>query len=191
MPLKVAIYMVTILCACSFASSREPRKPDRNTVDTTEARMVVHLSSKGTDKGISLVYPAELSSTSARPVKFPFRVVNLLEEELFLEVTEHDDLSFELGENGHWAFGGGSAIGFPDNASLLKRLHACECKDGKARPCGCAMAFITAKIDFGEEISLNNWIGEKAIITVVLKGYYRANGKEFEKTVKLPVKIVK
>ena len=73
---------------------------------------------------------------------------------------------------------------FPDNTHLLKRLHACMYKDGKARPCGCAMASIAATIDF-EDLKLKDLVGSKVAVEVNLVGYYRASGKGFDKTAKL------
>jgi hypothetical protein len=116
----------------------------------------------------------------------------MLKEEVFLEVEGHDYPSYALlsDKNGKPLLMGGGSAGFPDNANLLKRLHACDYKDGKPRPCGCATAYIRPKLDFKDE-DLNDFVGHKITIGVTLVGYYRTNGKQFVTTALLPVEIVK
>lgn len=188
---KVAACVVTIFWfgSVGWPSERVEKKSDKQ----TDASLTVHLSPEGRDEGFCLCYPRQISASSARPVKFPILVVNLLKQEVFLEVTGHDDPSyaFENDDKGQPFLMGGSVVGFPDNANLLKRLHACDYKHGKPHPCGCSTAYIRAKIDFPKEIDLNNYVGIKVTIGINLNGYYRADGKRFAKTANLPVEVVK
>ena len=69
------------------------------------------LTVAGTDKGLQLIYPKTISAAAAKPVKFPITIVNLLKEEVFLEVTDHDDLSYHLKQDRNIAFGGGGGSG--------------------------------------------------------------------------------
>ena len=163
-----------------------------------EASVTVHLTPGGTGEGLRLIYPTHISASSARPVEFRFLVVNLLKEEIFLEVTGHDDLKYEVhnvvGEAEMPPLeadsGGGSVVGFPDNTQLLKRLHACSySKDGKPFPCDCATAVIAGKIDFDKDLNLKGRVGSKMTIGVSLVGFYRATGKQFHAAANLAVEI--
>jgi hypothetical protein len=188
---RVAACTATIFWFASVALPSEA--VEKKTDEKTGAALTVHLTPDGRDEGFCLYYPRQISASSARPVKFPVLVVNLLKREVFLEVEGHDDPSFALenDDKGQPLLMGGSVVGLPDNANRLKRLHACDYKDGKPHPCGCATAYIDAKIDFPKEVELNNYVGTKVTIGVSLVGYYRANGNKFEKTANLPVEVVK
>ena len=173
---------------------------DAKNATTPQASVTVHLTPEGTDEGLRLIYPTQISASSARPVDFRFLVVNLLKEEIFLEVTGYDDLRYEVSnvvENEDMppleaGSGGGSVVGSPNNSQLLKRLHACSYfKDSKPHPCGCAMAVIVAKIDLNKELNLKEHVDSKMTVGVSLIGYYRATGKQFQATANLAVKIVK
>ncbi len=181
----VSLIVSTAAVSWSADSKKVKKGPHKN-----EARMVVRLTVAGTDKGLQLIYPKTISAAAAKPVKFPITIVNLLKEEVFLEVTDHDDLSYHLKQDRNIAFGGGGGFG-GDNESLLKRLHACTYKDGKPQMFWGVMASIPGKIDFGENLPLSQWIGAKATIEVFPRGFYRANGKEFSMRVEMPVEIIK
>jgi hypothetical protein len=185
---RVLIKLLVVLCFAAIASG----EPKEKRGDAEKATLIVHLANDGTDHGLRFDYPKAISASAGKSAKVPIVISNLLEEEVFLEVTDYDDLGYKLGDVGtSWAAGGGSVVGFPDNARLLKRLHASSYMKGKAFTCGCATAFISAHVAFDQDVSLKEFIGLDCRIKVTLKGYYRRNGNEFEKSVELPVEIVK
>jgi len=185
---KIVVYVPMILLSAAVIVYGAAK--GEKTTTTPEASVTVHLTPEGTDEGLRVVYPKQISAGSASPSKFPLLVINLLKDEVFLEVTGMDDLSYEIDVPGELVAGGGPIIVFPDNTHLLKRLHACSYHDGKACPCGCAMAPIAATINF-DDVKLKDLVGSKMTIEVSLVGYYRASGKMFDKTTKLTVAIVK
>jgi len=114
-------------------------------------------------------------------------ISNLLEEEVFVEVTGLDSLGYHLeSKHGGFALGGGTFVLFPTNTALLKRLHAASYQDGKAMLCGCCFARIESSI--GKDV-LD--IGHaRGTVDVWIRGYYRKTGKHFSESIKLPIEIV-
>jgi hypothetical protein len=121
---KTALCCAAIAWSGSLAFAGESKDKTRD--EENKAAVTVPVSAAGNDEGFRLCYPHRISASSARPVKFPVHVGNLLKEEVFLEVEGHDDPSYaiENDDAGRPLLMGGSVVGFPDNANLLKRLHA-------------------------------------------------------------------
>jgi hypothetical protein len=193
---RVVFAIGVVLCVVTVAWSGESRKVKKAKEGTREnrAEMVVHLTPDGKNKGLLLTYPKTISAssvTAGKPVTFPILIVNLLEEEVFVEVTHYDHLSYDLRFDAYNFASGGGVGSSADNRRLLKRLHACWYKGGKPSPSDRAAADISGKVDFAGAMPLSDFIGAKATIGFPLRGFYRTNGKEFTKDVEMPVEIVK
>ncbi len=81
--------------------------------------------SKSKEKGLLLTYPKQIPFQGPGAGEVPISVVNLLDEEVFIEVTGNESLGCSLEFwNGGFSGGGGGGTFFPDNTNLLKRLHA-------------------------------------------------------------------
>jgi hypothetical protein len=86
---------------------------------------------------------------------------------------------------------GATKLLFPDNSGLLKRLHACQYLEGKARPCGCALAKLQGTIgDADDSLDLKTVLGAKGTVSLPIRGFFRSNGKAFSEEVKVPILIV-
>ena len=144
-------------------------------------------------RGLKVIFPAEIRATETDETKVTFKVVNLLEEQVFLEVTgiEILDYTLSLDSNDDTAIVsevlGGTEVIFPDNTKLLKRLHATTYKDEESFTCGCAIARITTTFRCEDFAS---WIGATGTITLNISGYKRSDGASFSKTVDVPISIV-
>jgi hypothetical protein len=139
------------------------------------------------EKGLLISWPKKIPFKGENAGKLPIRVSNLLDEEVFLEVTETESLSYSLDYwSGGFAGGGGSFTIFPDNTNLLKRLHATSYSKGKRFTCGCCGARINATLD------ANALQGGRArgTVTVMISGFYRNSGKRFYESVELPIELV-
>ena len=114
-------------------------------------------------------------------------MVNLLEEEIFLEVPKVELLSYSLE---HWgggsSGGGGGRIIFPDNANLYKRMHATSYGKGKKFTCGCCITRINGKLD-DEALDAGR---ARGTVTLRLSGFYRNSGKHFSESVDLPIELI-
>ena len=115
-------------------------------------------------------------------------VVNGLEEEVFLKVTD-----FELGgidiesKDGSWVSGFGLGAGAPpDNTRLLKRLRASIYSDGRRLTRGCAVTWLKGTLD----ADALDMAPARGTVTVWLSGYYRNNGKQFSEFAEVPIRIV-
>ena len=120
-------------------------------------------------------------------LEFEVRIINWMLEEVFLEVTNLGEAQFSL-------YGdpiGGSGIFFPDNASLLKRLHAATVStDGKRSACACGMAVVRQIGEFGQEVDLSKFVGRTGTLRFQVSGFYRSNGKKFAQDIKLHFNVV-
>jgi hypothetical protein len=139
--------------------------------------------------GVSVRSPVYTSGTNAGLVQIT--VANLLEEEVFLEVTGFDDLGYTIESTDpdeiYYTGGGGSITVFPDNTHMLKRLHgSTRMKDGSLATCGCAVAFIRGKVNFGPP-DVDVPTETKVTITIPIAGYLRSNGKHFWGSVEVPI----
>jgi len=186
-----------LLVALTSAGSLSSGALAEDTSSTTElpkkrSGITVPIDTDVPGKGLRVYWVPEISASAKVPVRFDYRVANLLQQEVFLEVAgrEFNDLRYELNGENSWSFGGGAIVAFPDNVNLLKRLHAATYRDGKAYFCGCAITSVKAAIEF-EDVDLPEWIGAEGTVTVRLKGFFRENGEEFSERVDLPIRIVK
>lgn len=203
---RYALHLALALCfaAEGFAqqtNATPPRPASRGSV-------LVQIDPTQPGKGLNVVASIKVSAASRWPVRFSVSVVNLLEEEVLLTVEgiELANLRYELerqvpegtieglpeGAIEEWPGSGVTHKSFfPDNTGLLKRLHACQYKDGEARPCGCAVARIQGA--FGDEddpLNLKTVIGAHGRLTIPIRGYFRANGKAFAMDVEVPFTVV-
>ena len=136
---------------------------------------------------IMILGPVELPANH-KP-KITYRIVNLMEEEVFVEVPTDQQLghTYELddGESHSGSGGGGAETVFPDNVNLLKRLHATSYRNGKRSTCGCAIADVDASIELPEFATAKG----KTTVTIHIKGFYRSNGKPFSEYIDLPLPL--
>ena len=138
-------------------------------------------------KGLLVTCPSKIPLTGENAGKVPIRVVNLLDEEVFLEVTGSESLSYSLEHwNGGSSGGGGSFTIFPDNTNLLKRLHASSYRDGKIFTCGCCITRINGRLD-PDVLDVGR---ARGTVTVRIRGFYRNSGKYFSESVDLPIELV-
>jgi hypothetical protein len=191
--LLVALVIAGSLCSGALAEDAS------TTTESPKKRsgITVPIDADVAGNGLRVFWVPEISASAESPVRFDYRVANLLKQEVFLEVSGRDfsDLGYELQrveiDGGvSWTSGGGGMTMFPDNLNLLKRVHAATYRDGKAYFCGCAITNVKAAIEF-EDVDLAEWIGAEGTVTVRLKGFFRENGEEFSESVDLPIKIAK
>lgn len=192
-------FMTVVFLSAVIGLGAEPNL--KNVENEGEQGITVVIDTKVPGKGLRVFAPKQISASGKKHETVLFTVMNLLEEEVFLTVQgleftaigytiekeDKDDLvKFEVG--------GGLGVFFPDNTGLLKRLHACAYDEtGKARPCGCSIAGIVGTIGGSDDddLDLSKWVGAKCTVTLPIKGYFRANGKEFSTSVEMPIRIVK
>ncbi|QTN33443.1 WG repeat-containing protein [Akkermansiaceae bacterium] len=141
----------------------------------------------GDEKGLLVTCPPKIPFQGKGAGEIPISVVNLLEEEIFLEVPEVQSLSYSLKHwSGGFSGGGGSRIIFPDNANLYKRMHATSYGKGKKFTCGCCITRINGKLD-DDALDAGRARGS---VTLRLEGYYRNSGKHFSESIDLPIELI-
>ncbi len=139
------------------------------------------------DKGLLVTCTRKVPRAGENAGKIIIQVVNLMEEEVFLEVTDFESLGYSVEtRGGGYAGSGGSFTFFPDNTHLLKRLHATSYSNGKPFTCGCCMTQIKGSLA-PEALELGP---AKGTIDVCLSGYYRNTGRHFSECIKLPFEII-
>ena len=159
------------------------------------AEIKVLLPGDKPQEGIQITDGPTFSVREAKPQDFRFTVVNLFEDEIFLEVTNFADVGISVRGDGFSAGGGGTVTGFPDNTNLLKRLHrSSKAEDGSFVSCGCSMVSISGAATVPAGFLSRKGIEElrKAGFTIDLTftGYFRETGQQFFGSVELPVKIM-
>jgi hypothetical protein len=160
-----------------------------------EVDVQIITDSKSKEAGIHVRLYSPVYATGDNAGEVNISIVNLLEEEVFIEVTGLGKLGYSFrrfdkdGEIMAMAGGSGSFTVFPDNTRLLKRLHgASKDKNGKLGTCGCGFTTIKGKLK--DKLDLKKWIGADTKISVSITGYLRKNGKQFSKYVTIPIKII-
>ncbi|WFB37497.1 hypothetical protein P3T73_06960 [Kiritimatiellota bacterium B12222] len=178
--MKPAIsYLMAILflTGCATSSLRE-----------SEEGVTILTDPKAKETGIFVKVNSNVTATGDGIGEVNILFVNLMEEEVFLEITGFDSLGWELNTGPEGS--GGVEWVFPDNINHLKRLHgSTRSKDGNLLSCGCSMVNVKGKLEL-EGVNLEEWVGEKATVTIPVNGYIRKNGQKFHEWVELPIKIV-
>lgn len=164
------------------------RKKVREDLEKKEAPTIALLLDPQSDKkGLLVTCPSKIPLNGEDAGKVPIRVINLLDEEVFLEVTGSESLSYLLNSwDGGFSGGGGGATNFPDNTNLLQRLHATSYKDGKRFTCGCCSAKISGKLG-PEALDMGR---ARGTVSVRIRGFYRNSGKRFSEYVDLPIELI-
>lgn len=149
--------------------------------------IVVLTDPESKEKGLLITWLKKIPFKGENAGKVPIRVTNLLDEEVFLEVTGLESLSYSLDHwDGGFSGGGGSSTIFPSNTNLLKRLHASSYSDGKRFTCGCCGAKINGKLD-SDALHVGR---ARGTVTIRIHGFYRNSGKQFYESVDLPIELV-
>jgi hypothetical protein len=169
------------------AAATDKRNP------TTQAAIKVITDPNDKGRGLHVYAGGQIHAKGPEAGKFSIDVVNLTEQEIFLEVT---DPFFGVGiqkKAGDAQIPGpgrrfaGGAIMFPDNTKLLKRLHrGILGKDGWTS-CGCALATIDGQIDTE---FLSKYVGWTAAVSVNLVWYSRSTGERFRERANVLFEIV-
>lgn len=145
------------------------------------------LAGKSNERGLLLTWPKKIPFRGDGAGQIPISVVNLLDKEVFIEVTGVESLSYSLEPwNGGYCGGGGGFTIFPDNANLLKRLHATHYTNGKGFTCGCCIAVINGKLG-AQALAFGR---ARGTVTVWIRGFYRNSGKYFSESIELPIELV-
>lgn len=143
--------------------------------------------SKEEGKGLLVTCPRKVPFQGEGAFEVPISVVNFLDEEVFLEVTDMKSLGYSLEHwDGGFSGGGGRFTIFPDNTSLLKRLHATDYREGKRFTCGCCVTRINGKLD-SDRLHAGR---ARGTVTVWIRGFYRNTGIHFSESVDLSVELV-
>jgi hypothetical protein len=172
-------YLLAILffTGCATSSPKE-----------SEVGVTILTDPKAKESGIFVKVNSNITATGDGIGEVYILFVNLMEEEVFLEITGFDSLGWKL--NSGFGGSGGVEWVFPDNMNHLKRLHgATRSEDGHLLSCGCSMVNVKGKLEL-EGVNLEEWVGEKATITIPVNGYIRKNGQRFHEWVELPIQIV-
>lgn len=140
-----------------------------------------------TEAGLVVTCPKKINCKDEKTVKIAIRVLNLLEDEVFISVTGFGSLgcSLEFWDGGFY-IGGGSFTLFPDNTQSLKRLHAATRIGDKRSTCGCCLSTINAEID----VSQFGPGRARGTVSVPISGFYRNSGQSFYETIELPIELV-
>lgn len=119
-------------------------------------------------------------------VDFEVLIENRLSEEVFVEVTDLEHALVSISGGGRSMITGASVTVFPNNISLLKRLHAATVSvDGKRSNCACGAVNVMQSAN----LNLAQWIGFKGTLSFKASGFYRSNGKKFCEIIDLPFDI--
>ena len=167
----------------------DEERPGSTTRPTTRPMLRIAAELKGAEPGILVEAPKTISASARPEGQFVFRIVNMLDEEVFVEVTEYDAIAVDLDHPKAAETGMRLSLRsrFP-NTALLKRLHASRVhEDGKRITCRCGVARVTVQLGVDD---LKQWVGGKGTMNIPVRGFYRSNGEAFEGKVKLPVEIV-
>ncbi len=183
--MNIAALTLLLLTITTPAETEEPKEDPKE--EPKPPSIALFAETKGAGKGllVEIVAPALLAGEKT---VFSYRITNLLEEEVFVELPSDLSVSYSYegpeGPGGS-AGGGGIFTVFPDNVHLLKRLHASSYKTGERFTCGCAAVTSTATVNLPESASVKG----KAEIQLVLKGFYRSSGKPFFAIITLPLPL--
>lgn len=175
----IVLWIVPTLCVAEdpAAGDTSPKKPPS---------IVLFSDERTAGKGLLVtVDPVELPKDG--PASVNYRITNFLEEEVFVEVRNGETLSYDhISLDGFHGFGNGSGFpGFPDNLALLKRLHASHYRVGQRITCGCAMAIVSAAAEIPNNVDPK----ERTTVAIYVRGFYRANGKEFSESIDVPLQL--
>jgi len=177
-----------------FVPTTWAAEPEKKSAKAETLRAIAEIKPSARGKGISVHFPKEISASATGPHAIPIRFANLLQEEVFLSVGswEFNELGYSLWSNdGELGVGAGGGASFPDGYELLRKLSSCHYnQQGEARLIGSGFAYVTGKIDFGNN-DLSEFVGGSATIHVPVQGYFRATGKTFSESVEFRVRIVK
>ena len=106
-------------------------------------------------------------------------VVNRLDDEIFLEVTNIGIVYPSV--EGAVLRGGVSRVAFPDNTAMIRRLHASTIgKDGSRATCSCGSTRIELPLD--PDFDLPGSQGKQARFDLDLTGFRRSDGKKLRAT---------
>ena len=176
----VSLILFLLLPMMSWTQSDPPKENKEKEPPSIQ----LFSESKGAGKGLLVEIVAPVDVPAAGKTVFSYRITNLLEEEVFVELPDECAMLVYDGPDGS-AIGGGVGSIFPDNLKLLKRLHASSYKTGERFTCGCATVTRTATVDLPVTATAKG----KATITLILSGFYRSTGKDFHNTIELPLPI--
>lgn len=176
--MKIAILLLTLALSSASLYAEVP----------IEATVRLFTDGNPDEGGLQLLLKQrDYPGVKTDKITFEVQIINWMLEEVFVEVTDLADAPFSLfGDPIGW-----SAIFFPDNASLLKRLHAATVTaDGKRSTCACGMAVVKQTSELGREVDLSEFIGRTGTLIFRVSGFYRSNGKKFAQEIKLHFNIV-
>ena len=153
-----------------------------------EATVKLFTDENTNDGGLQvLLRQKDYPGVKTKKIEFEILIVNWMLEEVFIEVTNLGEANFSL-------FGepiGVSVTFFPDNASLLKRLHAATVSaEGKRSTCACGVANVTLSREIPPEVDLSEFVGRTGTLRFSVSGFYRSNGKKFRQDINLHFNIV-
>ncbi|NJK91723.1 MAG: hypothetical protein HC904_07815 [Blastochloris sp.] len=158
------------------------------------SRIKILLPEEKLQQGIQVSSLPSLSARDDKPQKFSFTVMNLFEDEIFLEVTNFEDVGIFIRGDGISSGRGGKSTVFPDNTNLLKRLHSSKKQEnGSFVPCGCCMVSIsgstTVPSKLFSDVNIDSLKKVSFTMNLTFRGYFRKTGKQFIGSVEIPVRI--
>jgi hypothetical protein len=180
-----------VWCPKDFAEKDKARAKAKAKADelaeeaNPSIKILIGKDAKG--KGLRVTYPSKIPFEGEGAGEIPLTVVNLLEDDVFLEVTGNESCGASLDYwNGGFFGGGGSFTIFPGNTNLLKLVHATRYKGDESFTCGCCITRTKAKIN---PAALKSGRA-RGTVSVSFAGYYRSTGKHFFEIVDLPIELV-
>lgn len=200
---KVAVGVVFLfLAGCSSlqtSPSPEPSSSGSSTLPSrSDSEVKVLLNPQSDEACIAVIVNPTVRATGDKKGEVQITIINLLDEEVFIEVTEFDSLSFYFsyrsvdGKAFASLSGGGAFTAFPDNTRLLKRLHTTVVDDkGKRFTCACARAHIRGKLG-DARTDLKDCIhrpGAKTTVSIPVTGYLRNSGRVFSEYIRVTIEI--
>ena len=160
--------------------------------DETEVKFLLDTDSN--EPGILVMIDTPINASADNAGEINITVVNLMKDEIFVEVTDFNNLGHEFIKEGDneeaWSGRGGEYGTFPDNMKLLKRLHgASRNENGELSTCNCGIAKFKGKMDL-RDIDLREWVGADTKVWVPITVYLRRNGRHYYDILQVPVKII-
>ncbi len=181
----IALWLATAAIIAVTAAAAEEGSKERDSTAETPS-IPVFLDEKTAGKGLLLTIEGPVEVRPDQLTKVTYWITNFLEEEVFVEVRDVERLAYDHRyPDGGLISAGGGFPSFPDNLALLKRLHASHYRKGQRITCGCAAVRVDATAALSKEVTAEG----KTTASIVVRGFYRKDGREFHQSIDVPLAI--